>query len=99
MALDITKLTLGEVAKIEELSDMPISALGDEDRPKGKALAALFFVAKRREDPKFTWNQALDVPSDEATAFLGLGDEEEAPDPLASSDAPAPRTKKQTAKK
>lgn len=96
MALDITKLTLGEVAKIEELSGMSVAAIGDEERPKGRALAAMYFIAKRRDgDPKFTWNQAQEVPFDEAMAYLGFT-EEEAADPLDSSPA---STKKQTAKK
>lgn len=71
--LDINRLTLGEVAKVEELSGMPISAIGDDERPKGNALAALAFVAKRREDPKFTWNQAQGLTLDEAQDILGMG--------------------------
>lgn len=100
--IDINRLTLGEVAKIEELSGQPISAIGDEDKPKGLALAALAFVAKRREDPKFTWNAAQELTFDEANKILGFGqdDEEEAADaPLdepAGTSSPAKSTRRKS---
>lgn len=94
--IDVNKLTLGEVAKIEELSGQPISAIGDDDKPKGLALAALAFVAKRREDKAFSWNAAQELTFDEAQAILGLNqdDDEEATDaPLDESDAATPATR------
>lgn len=89
--LDINRLTLGEVAKVEELSGMPISAIGDDERPKGNALAALAFVAKRREDPKFTWNQAQGLTLDEAQDILGMGPTQQ--------DGPPPETEKAAPKR
>lgn len=77
MSLNVNRLTLGEVAKVEELSGMPISAIGDDDRPKGLALAALAFVAKRREDPKYSWNQAQGLTLDEAQDILGMNQPED----------------------
>lgn len=77
MALNVERLTLGEVAKIEELSGQPISAIGEDDKPKGLALAAMAFVAKRREDPKFTWNAAQNLTFDEANEILGLTEGED----------------------
>lgn len=56
--MDINTLTLGEVAKIEELSGQPLASLSDDQAPKGKLMAALAFVIKRRQDPKFTMVQA-----------------------------------------
>lgn len=101
--IDINTLTLGEVAKIEELSGMPISAIGDDDKPKGLALAALAFVAKRREQlaagqkPSFTWNQAQDLTFDDAQAILGMSGEEADQAPL--DDTPATPSKKTPAKR
>lgn len=70
--IDISTLTLGEVAKIEDLSGLPISAIGDEDKPKGNALAALALVLKRRDgDPGFTWNQAQALTFDEVQTLMG----------------------------
>lgn len=93
---DINRLTLGEVAKIEELSGMPISEIGNDDKPKGLALAALAFVAKRRQDPKFSWNDAQSLTFDEANEILGLDatdeQEEDAAGPL-DSGSPTPAAK------
>lgn len=79
--LDLESLTLGEVAAIEELSGQGINAIADDDRPKGKALAALVMVIKRREgEPTFTFNQALAVPLSEANALVGGDDDENGED-------------------
>lgn len=76
MALDIQRLTLGEVAKIEELSGQSITSIGDDIQPKGNALAAMAFVAKRREDKKFSWNDAQSLTFEEANAILGLTEDD-----------------------
>lgn len=73
--MDIKNLTMGEISKVEELSGMPIAALADDDKPKGKLMAALAFVVKRREDPKFTLEAANNMTMDEINALL-LGDED-----------------------
>lgn len=83
MALNINSLTLGEVAKVEDLSGLPFSAIAEDDKPKGLALAALAFVAKRREDPKFTWNAAQNLTMADFGALISLGDDEPADDSLA----------------
>lgn len=87
--IDINKLTMGEIALVEELSNAPIQTLSDEAAPKGLALAALAFVAKRREDPAFTWNDAQALTMTDVTELLGLSEpvaEEPAP-----SQEPAPK--------
>lgn len=74
------QLTLGEVAAIEDLSGVAISALSNET-PQGKFLAALTMVAKRRSgEPTFTFNQALAMPMLDAQTFLGLDEAEPAED-------------------
>lgn len=91
MAFDIEKLTLGEVAKVEELSGQSITAIAEDDSPKGNALAALAWVAKHREDPKFTWNQARGLTFAEANEILGMGDDEpdeEEPDEVDPTNPP-----------
>ena len=62
-------LVLGEVAKIEELSGTSANDW-DDHAPQGKLLAALVFVYKRREDKKFTWNDALGLGLQEAGEYL-----------------------------
>lgn len=82
--IDISTLTLGEVAKIEDLSGMPISAIADDDAPKGNALAALAMIVKRRSgEPAFTWNQAQALTFTEVNDLLGLDEDAEDDDPKA----------------
>lgn len=69
--MDIKNLTMGEVAKIEELSGQPLASLSDDNKPKGKLMAALAFVIKRREDPKFTLEMANNMTMAEITALIG----------------------------
>lgn len=93
--IDLSKLTLGEVAKIEELSGQSIGAIGDETAPKGLALAALAFIAKRREDPTYKWNAAQELTLDDANEILGLNEtKEETPAPLDEAPARSSRAKK-----
>ena len=69
--MDIKNLTMGEVAKIEELSGLPLASLSDDNKPKGKLMAALAFVIKRREDPKFTLEMANNLTMAEITSLIG----------------------------
>ena len=95
--IDINTLTLGEVAKIEDLSGQPITAFTDDTRPKGLALAAFAFVVRKRTDPGYKWNDALGLSLPEAQQILGITDTEA--EPAADTDAegdesPAPKGKR-----
>ncbi|MFT4051098.1 MAG: hypothetical protein QM677_02470 [Microbacterium sp.] len=75
--IDFDSLTLGEIAFIEDLSGQPISELAEDDAPKGKGLAAIATVVKRRSgEPAFTFNQALALTVAEVNTLLGMGEEE-----------------------
>ena len=73
---DINDLRLSEVADIERLSGQPLSAIGNNDMPKGKLLQSIVYVVKRREDPKFKFEQAGEVSMLEATTLIA-GDEDD----------------------
>lgn len=73
---DASQLTLGEVAKVEETCGIALSEMDAPDKPKGKALAALVWVFKRREDRAFKFTDALDMTLAEAQDYLGLEDED-----------------------
>lgn len=76
----INSLTLGEVAKVEELSGLSITAVSDVASAKGRLLAALAFAVQKRATPAFTWNDALGLTIDEANAILGLNEADETED-------------------
>ena len=56
--VDINSLTIAEVVEIEDRTGMPLDALGQADKPKGRMLQALAYISKRRDDPEFTWEMA-----------------------------------------
>ena len=56
--IDIDDLTIAEVVEIEDRTGLPLDALGQADKPKGKMLQALAYIVKRRADPTYTWEQA-----------------------------------------
>lgn len=92
--LDVTKLTLGEVATIEDLAGVSLAEI--EGAPQGKFLAALVMIHQRRNgQPTFTFNQALATPMDEAQRLLGFDEpepEEDSPEgkgERSSKSAPA----------
>jgi hypothetical protein len=66
------QLTLGEIAQIEEITGQSISVMSDESAPKGKFLAAIAWLAKRREDPAFTLAQAEAMSMEEFSAVLSV---------------------------
>ena len=73
--MDIQTLTLGEVSKIEEISGLPLSAMADEDKPKGKQMAAIAFVIMKRTDSTYTMKQAEAMTFAEVTALLSKASE------------------------
>ena len=56
--IDINDLTIAEVVEIEDLTGMPLDALGQADKPKGRMLQALAYISKRRDNPDFTFEDA-----------------------------------------
>ena len=56
--IDINDLTIAEVVEIEDLTVMPLDALGQDDKPKGRMLQALAYITKKKENPEFTFEDA-----------------------------------------
>lgn len=73
----LQKMTLGEVATVEKLSGLSIVDVGEPGTPLGKFMAAIAYVWRKRTDPGFTFEDALNLPMDELNGLLG-GEE---PDP------------------
>jgi len=75
----INRLTVGDIAIVEEMSGQGLAALGDENAPKGKLMAAMCFVVKRKQDKDFTFADAMNLTMAEVTEILGLEDDDEDP--------------------
>lgn len=84
---DVNSLTLGEVDQIETLSGFAIDLLKDKNTPKGKLLAAIAFVIKHRQNPKFTFPMALTLPMSEVLDLIGDDEDDEKPAGAADPEA------------
>lgn len=76
MALNLEALTMGEINQIEELTGTGIDGLAEPGAPKAKFLTALAYIAKRREDPKFTYSEAEALTLAEVNELTGSADAE-----------------------
>lgn len=72
--LDFNRLTLGEVAKLEQLAGLSLDRIGDADAPKGKLLAAMAYVASRRRGEALSWDECLELTVADANELLGLAE-------------------------
>jgi len=75
--IDINDLTIAEVVEIEDRTGLPLDALGQADKPKGRMLQALAYISKRRDNPDFTWEMAgaLKISTDSTPVDPSDGDE------------------------
>lgn len=63
-------LTLGEVEELEMLIGKGVDAAFENGQPKGRALRAFVYIAKRRENPNFKFEDTANITQKEATEFL-----------------------------
>jgi hypothetical protein len=75
MAIDFDSFTLGEIVELEDLSGVPVSQFADETRPRGRMMAALAYIIRKREDSTFTFTDALNLKANELAEFNGEDDE------------------------
>lgn len=66
----LDSLTLDEVETIENLSGSPLDELMNAGKLKGKPLKAIVWVAKKRVDPNFKFEDAGKVTFNEALALF-----------------------------
>ena len=69
--VDLNDLTIAEVCEIEDRTGLPLDALGQADRPKGRMLQALAYIVKRREDENFTWEMAGELKISTSSEKVG----------------------------
>lgn len=69
--MNINDLTLAEIAIIENKAGQPFADLTDSHKPKAALLTALCWVMKKREDPKFTYEQASSLTMNQMNDLIG----------------------------
>lgn len=70
-------LTLGEVEELELLIGKGIDAAFENGKPKGRAMRAFVYVAKKRLDPNFKFEDTEKITQKEAAEFLAGDDPKE----------------------
>lgn len=70
--INLDDFTIGELEEIEEIGGVPFSSIGEGNLPI-KAIKALVFVVKRRDDPAFTIEDAAKVKVTEFTVTAETG--------------------------
>ena len=73
--IDFENLTLGEIEEMEMLLNTSIDTAFSDGKPKGRALRVFYWIAKRRENPNYKFEDTEKVSQAEALALLS-GDEE-----------------------
>lgn len=75
--VDIQSLTLGEMAFFEDQTGGGLELLGAEGSKKGRAIAVLVYLFKRREDSNFGLSDAEQFTLPDAMEYLNLNDTED----------------------
>ena len=69
LTFDLDKVTLGDIVDIEEVCGRSWDDIVEMDSPPTKVLLAMVWVAKRRDNPKFTLDDARQTPIAEIQAM------------------------------
>jgi hypothetical protein len=72
--LNFDELTLGEIEEIEMLTGGSIESVYSDGKPKGRAMRVIYWITKRKQDPKLKFEDTDKVTMQEALAVLS-GDE------------------------
>ncbi|MFN9108682.1 MAG: hypothetical protein ACK5XN_01195 [Bacteroidota bacterium] len=64
------ELTLGEIEEVEMLLNDSIDRAFADGKPKGRAVRVLYWVAKKRNNPNYKFEDTERVTQAEALAYL-----------------------------
>jgi hypothetical protein len=67
-------MSLGEIARAEEMAGQNVTSLSDSDKPSAMLMAALAAVIKQRTDPSFTFERAQALNMAEYGALMSPED-------------------------
>ena len=69
--IDLDDLTLGEMEEVEQIVGVPFGEAFEDTTLSAKALLALVYVVKRRENPNFTLDQARNFRLSDLQVSMG----------------------------
>lgn len=68
------ELTLGEIEEIEMLLGRSVDESFADGQPKGRALRVFYYIAQRRENPNYKFEDTEKVTQSEAVKLLAGND-------------------------
>ena len=72
--LNFDDLTLGEIEEIEMLLGGSIDSIYQDGKPKGRAMRVIYWIAKRKQDPKLKFEDTESVTMKQAAELLSQDD-------------------------
>lgn len=69
--MNVQTLTMGELAKVEEISGVSINQMGDPETPKARMMIAIAFLTKKREDPSVKLSDIEALTLTDLQALIG----------------------------
>ena len=72
--LKFEELTFGEIEEIEMLLNRSVDEAFADGQPKGRALRVFYFIAMRRENPQYKFEDTEKVAQSEALKLLAGSD-------------------------
>jgi hypothetical protein len=75
--INFEEMTLGEIEEIELLIGRSIDEVFADGQPKGRALRVLYFVAMKKENPAYKFEDTESVSQSEALKILSGTDPKE----------------------
>lgn len=80
-------LTLRELYEVERVAKVKVGALGDAKSLGAREMAAIGWVIRKRDDPGYTFEQALELTMGEVNELIAGGAEADPTLPATSSES------------
>lgn len=74
--MSIDKLTLAEVAEVEDLAGQPFQAVTEPTAMKGRLMQAIVYILKRQDNPDFTFADAGQMTMGEMNEVIAVDPKE-----------------------
>ena len=69
--INFEDMKLGEIEEVELLSGKSLDAMFEKGMPKGRSLRALYFVAMKRDNPEYKFEDTANITQSVALKLVG----------------------------
>jgi hypothetical protein len=68
--MNFDNLTLGEIEEIELLTGSSLDDLFKDGHPKGRAMRAIYYISRKKNEPDYKFEDSKDVTQKEAVNYV-----------------------------